>query len=99
MSYLKANKSIEGFDTLKLKVSDTDFGHCAIDGPGYVKLSKDILKNGLEYPLILYNGTVCYGNKRLLYAKVNDYEFIDGISIIDAKELEKVRVLTCWKRN
>ena len=99
MSYLKANKTIEGYETLKLKVAETNFGHSAIDAPGYIKLNKNIKEKGLEYPLILYNETVCYGNKRLLYAKVNNYEFIDGISITNAEELERVRVLTCWKRN
>ena len=39
-----------------------------------------------------------YGNKRLTYAKMLDYTHIEVVNVNDEKELERVRVMTCWKR-
>jgi hypothetical protein len=52
----------------------------------------------MMWPLILFKGSLKYGNKRLTYAKMLGYTHIEVINVVDEKELEQVRVLTCWKR-
>jgi hypothetical protein len=52
----------------------------------------------MNWPLILMNGRLRYGNKRLTYAKMLGYTHIEVVDVQDEKELERVRVMTCWKR-
>ena len=97
MKILKAKNKIEGCETLVADLKKLDFGHCAIDGPGFIKLYNSITET-MNWPLILFNGKLRYGNKRLTYAKMKGYTHIEVINVNNDKELERVRVLTCWKR-
>mgnify|MGYP001486419397 FL=1 len=97
MKILKAKNKIDGYETLVAEVDKLDFGHCAIDAPGFVKLYNSINET-MMWPLILKDGNLKYGNKRLTYAKMLGYTHIEVVNINDDEELERVRVLTCWKR-
>ena len=97
MKILKAKNKIEGCETLVADLEKLDFSHCAIDGPGFIKLYNSI-DEIMNWPLILFNGQLRYGNKRLTYAKMKGYTHIEVIDVNNDKELERVRVLTCWKR-
>ena len=97
MKILKAKNKIEGCETLVADVEKLQFGHCSIDAPGFVKLYNSIGEK-MNWPLILMNGQLKYGNKRLTYAKMLGYTHIEVIDVNNDKELERVRVLTCWKR-
>ena len=97
MKILKAKNKIDGYETLVAEVDKLDFGHCAIDAPGFVKLYNSINET-MMWPLILKDGNLKYGNKRLTYAKMLGYTHIEVVNVNDDKELERVRVLTCWKR-
>ena len=97
MKILKAKNKIDGCETLIAEVDKLDFGHCAIDAPGFIKLYNSIGEK-MDWPLILYNGSLKYGNKRLTYAKMLGYTHIEVVDVNDDKELERVRVMTCWKR-
>ena len=97
MKILKAKNKIEGCETLVADLEKLDFGHCAIDGPGFIKLYNSITET-MNWPLILFNGKLRYGNKRLTYAKMKGYTHIEVVNVNNDKELERVRVLTCWKR-
>jgi len=97
MKILKAKNKIEGCETLVAELDKLDFGHCAIDGPGFIKLYNSITET-MNWPLILFNGRLRYGNKRLTYAKMLGYTHIEVVNVNDDKELERVRVMTCWKR-
>ena len=97
MKILKAKNKVEGCDTLVAEVDKIDFGHCSIDAPGFVELYNSITET-MNWPLILFNGQLRYGNKRLTYAKMLGYTHIEVVNVNDEKELERVRVLTCWKR-
>jgi len=97
MKILKAKNKIEGCETLVADLEKLDFGHCAIDGPGFIKLYNSITET-MNWPLILFNGQLRYGNKRLTYAKMLGYTHIEVVNVNNEKELERVRVLTCWKR-
>jgi len=97
MKILKAKNKVEGCETLVAELDKLDFGHCAIDGPGFIKLYNSIDEK-MNWPLILFNGRLRYGNKRLTYAKMKGYTHIEVIDVNDDKELERVRVMTCWKR-
>ena len=97
MKILKAKNKVEGCETLVADLEKLDFGHCAIDGPGFIKLYNSITET-MNWPLILFNGQLRYGNKRLTYAKMKGYTHIEVINVNNDKELERVRVLTCWKR-
>ena len=97
MKILKAKNKIEGCETLVAEVDKLDFGHCAIDAPGFIKLYNSITET-MMWPLILKDGMLRYGNKRLTYAKMLGYTHIEVVNVNDDKELERVRVLTCWKR-
>ena len=39
-----------------------------------------------------------FGNKRLTYARMKGSTHVEVIDVNEEKELERVRVLTCWKR-
>ena len=97
MKILKAKNKIQGCETLVAEVDKLDFGHCAIDAPGFIKLYNSITET-MMWPLILKDGMLRYGNKRLTYAKMLGYTHIEVVNVNDDKELERVRVLTCWKR-
>ena len=97
MKILKAKNKVEGCETLVADLEKLDFGHCAIDGPGFIKLYNSITET-MNWPLILFNGQLRYGNKRLTYAKMLGYTHIEVVNVNNEKELERVRVLTCWKR-
>ena len=97
MKILKAKNKVEGCETLVADLEKLDFGHCAIDGPGFIKLYNSITET-MNWPLILFNGRLRYGNKRLTYAKMKGYTHIEVINVNNDKELERVRILTCWKR-
>ena len=97
MKILKAKNKIDGCETLVAEVDKLDFGHCAIDAPGFVKLYNSITET-MDWPLILMNRQLKYGNKRLAYAKMLGYTHIEVVNVNDDKELERVRVITCWKR-
>jgi len=97
MKILKAKNKIEGCETLVADLEKLDFGHCAIDGPGFIKLYNSITET-MNWPLILFNGKLKYGNKRLTYAKMLGYTHIEVVNVNNDKELERVRVMTCWKR-
>ena len=97
MKILKAKNKIEGCETLVADLEKLDFGHCAIDGPGFIKLYNSITET-MNWPLILFNGQLRYGNKRLTYAKMLGYTHIEVVNVNNDKELERVRVMTCWKR-
>jgi len=97
MKILKAKNKIEGCETLVADLEKLDFGHCAIDGPGFIKLYNSITET-MNWPLILFNGQLRYGNKRLTYAKMLGYTHIEVVNVNNEKELERVRVMTCWKR-
>jgi len=97
MKVLKAKNKVEGCETLVAEVDKLEFGHCAIDAPGFVKLYNSIGEN-MNWPLILMNGQLRYGNKRLTYAKMLGYTHIEVVNVDNDKELERVRVMTCWKR-
>ena len=97
MRILRAKNKVEGCETLVAEVDKLEFGHNSIDAPGFVKLYNSITDT-MKWPLILFNGKLRYGNKRLTYAKMLAYTHIEVVNINDEKELERVRVLTCWKR-
>ena len=97
MKILKAKNKVEGCETLIAEVDKLDFGHSAIDAQGFVKLYNSITET-MNWPLVLHNGIVRYGNKRLTYAKMLGYTHIEVVNVNDIKELERVRVMTCWKR-
>ena len=97
MKILKAKNKIDGCETLVAEVNKLNFGHCAIDAPGFVKLYNSITET-MNWPLILKDGMLRYGNKRLTYAKMLGYTHIEVVNVNNDKELERVRVLTCWKR-
>ena len=97
MKILKAKNKIEGCETLVADLEKLEFGHCAIDGPGFIKLYNSITET-MNWPLILFNGKLKYGNKRLTYAKMLGYTHIEVVNVNNDKELERVRVMTCWKR-
>ena len=97
MKILKAKNRIDGQKNLVAEVDKLDWGHNSIDAPGFVKLYNSIGEK-MDWPLILFNGRVKYGNKRLTYAKMIGYTHIEVVNINDEKELERVRVMTCWKR-
>ena len=97
MKILKAKNKVEGCETLVADLEKLDFGHCSIDGPGLIKLYNSI-GDKMNWPLILMNGRLRYGNKRLTYAKMFGYTHIEVVNVNDDKELERVRVMTCWKR-
>ena len=97
MKILKAKNKIQGCETLVAEVDKLDFGHCAIDAPGFIKLYNSITET-MMWPLILKDGMLRYGNKRLTYAKMLGYTHIEVVNVNNDKELERVRVLTCWKR-
>ena len=97
MKILKAKNKVAGCETLVADLEKLDFGHCAIDGPGFIKLYISMGET-MNWPLILFKGQLRYGNKRLTYAKMLGYTHIEVVNVQDEKELERVRVLTCWKR-
>ena len=97
MKILKAKNKIDGYETLVAEVDKIDFSHSAIDAPGFIKLYNDIGEK-MNWPLILMSGKLKYGNKRLTYAKMLGYTHIEVINVNDSEELERVRVITCWKR-
>ncbi len=97
MKILKAKNKIDGCETLVAEVDKLDFGHSAIDAPGFVKLYNSITET-MNWPLILKDGQLRYGNKRLTYAKMLGYTHIEVVNVNNDKELERVRVITCWKR-
>ncbi len=97
MKILKAKNKVEGCETLVADLEKLDFGHSAIDAPGFIKLYNSIGEK-MDWPLILYNGSLKYGNKRLTYAKMLGYTHIEVVNVNDDKELERVRIMTCWKR-
>ena len=97
MKILKAKNKVEGCETLVTEVDKLDFGHCAIDAPGFVKLYNSITET-MNWPLILMNGQLRYGNKRLTYAKMLGYTHIEVVNVNNDKELERVRGRTGWKR-
>ena len=97
MKILKAKNKIDGCETLVVEVDKLDFGHSAIDAPGFVKLYNSITET-MNWPLILKDGQLRYGNKRLTYAKMLGYTHIEVVNVNNDKELERVRVITCWKR-
>ena len=67
MKILKAKNKIDGCETLVAEVDKLHFGHSAIDAPGFVKLYNSITET-MNWPLILKDGQLRYGNKRLTYA-------------------------------
>ena len=97
MRILRAKNKVEGCETLVAEVDKLHFGHSGIDAPGFVKLYNSITET-MNWPLILKDGQLRYGNKRLTYAKMLGYTHIEVVNVKDDKELERVRVLTCWKR-
>jgi len=97
MKILKAKNKVEGCETLVADLEKLDFSHCAIDGPGFIKLYISMGET-MNWPLILFKGQLRYGNKRLTYAKMLGYTHIEVVDVQDEKELERVRVMTCWKR-
>tara|TARA_R110001606_G_scaffold262220_1_gene410883 strand:- start:28 stop:324 length:297 start_codon:yes stop_codon:yes gene_type:complete len=97
MKILKAKNKVEGCETLVADVEKLDFSHSVIDAPGFVKLYISMGET-MNWPLILFKGQLRYGNKRLTYAKMLGYTHIEVVDVQDEKELERVRVLACWKR-
>ncbi len=97
MKILRAKNSLDGYETLVAEVDKLNFSHSVIDAPGFVKLYNSITDT-MMWPLISFKGSLKYGNKRLTYAKMLGYTHIEVINVVDEKELEQVRVLTCWKR-
>ena len=97
MKILKAKNRIDGQKNLVAEVDKLDWGHQSIDAPGFVKLYNSIGEK-MDWPLILFNGKVTYGNKRLTYAKMLGYTHIEVVNVDNDEELERVRVMTCWKR-
>ena len=97
MKILRAKNKVEGCETLVADLEKLDFGHCAIDGPGFIKLYISMGET-MNWPLILFKGQLRYGNKRLTYAKMLGYTHIEVVDVQDEKELERVRVMTCWRR-
>ena len=97
MRILRAKNKVEGCETLVAEVDKLEFGHNSIDAPGFVKLYNSITDT-MKWPLILFNGKLRYGNKRLTYAKMLGYTHIEVINVDNDEELERVRVITCWKR-
>ena len=97
MKILKAKNNIEGCQTLVVDVQELNFSHSVIDADQFVKLYNSI-DGIMDWPLILKDGRLRYGNKRLTYAKMLGYTHIEVIDVNNDKELERVRVMTCWKR-
>ena len=97
MKILRAKNSLDGYETLVAEVDKLNFSHSVIDAPGVVKLYNSIGEK-MNWPLILKDGILRYGNKRLTYAKMLGYTHIEVINVDNDEELERVRVITCWKR-
>ena len=94
MKILKANKKIEGYLIQSISVNDLNYGHCAINAPGYEKLVKRIKKDGMIWPLIVNGNTIRIGNKRLLYARVYGYDMVDCIFENNIDNLNKLGDMT-----
>ena len=94
MKILKANKTIDGYLTQSVDINELNYGHCAIDAPGYEKLVERIGKDGMVWPLIVNGNTIRFGNKRLLYAKVNGYDLVDCVFETDISNLDKIGYIT-----
>ena len=75
----------------------TNESEVQIDADQFVKLYNSIGEI-MDWPLILFDGQLKYGNKRLTYARMKGYTHIDVVDVNNEKELERVRVMTCWKR-
>ena len=80
MKILRAKNKVEGCETLVADLEKLDFGHCAIDGPGFIKLYNSIDET-MNWPLILFKGQLRYGNKRLTYAKMLGYTHIEVVDV------------------
>jgi len=97
MKILKAKNKVSGCETLVCDTQKLNYSHSVIDADQFVKLYNSITET-MNWPLILFKGQLKYGNKRLTYAKMKKYDFIEAVNVNDKKELERVRVMTCWKR-
>ena len=97
MKILKAKNKVEGCQTLVVDVQEINFSHSVIDADQFVKLYNSIDET-MNWSLILYKGQLKFGNKRLTYARMKGYTHVEVIDVNEEKELERVRVLTCWKR-
>ena len=97
MKIPKAKNKVEGCQTLVVDVQEINFSHSVIDADQFVKLYNSIDET-MNWPLILYKGQLKFGNKRLTYARMKGYTHVEVIDVNEEKELERVRVLTCWKR-
>ena len=53
MKILKAKNRVEGCETLVAEVDKLDFGHCAIDAPGFIKLYNSITETMIVMILLL----------------------------------------------
>lgn len=84
MKILRAKNKVEGCETLVADLEKLDFGHCAIDGPGFIKLYISMGET-MNWPLILFKGQLRYGNKRLTYAKMLGYTHIEVVDVQDEK--------------
>ncbi len=94
MKILKANKQIPHYKTLAFKVDSLNYGHCAIDAPGYEKLVKRIDEYGMVWPLVIVGNTIKFGNKRLLYARVNGYDYIECVKEEDTNKQNELGDMT-----
>jgi len=94
MKILKANKIIEGYLTQSINVKNIDYGHSVVDALGYEKLVERIAKDGMVWPIIIHNGLVKFGNKRLMYARVYGYDEIDAVVENDISNLDKLGDMT-----
>src|SRR6056300_1581995 len=94
MKILKANKTIDGYLTQSVNINELNYGHCAIDAPCYEKLVERSGKNSMAWPLIVNGNTIRFGNKRLLYAKVNGYDLVDCVFETNISNLNKLGDMT-----
>ena len=97
MKILKAKNKVSGCETLVCDTQKLNYSHSVIDADQFVKLYNSIDET-MNWPLILYKGQLKFGNKRLTYARMKGYTHVEVIDVNEEKELERVRVLTCWKR-
>ena len=94
MKILKANKIIEGYLTQSINVKNIEYGHSVVDALGYEKLVERIDKDGMVWPIIVCNGLVKFGNKRLMYARVYGYNEIDAVIENNISNLDKLGDMT-----
>jgi len=97
MKVLRANKTIDGYSTIKIETNKIILKGKIIDYE-FNKLNESITRAGLIYPIIIMKKEKMYecvtGNQRLKYALDNNFDFIDCIIINNISERKNILTTT-----